>query len=484
MQAYQFNDEQFIAGHWLKGTSTHTLNNLNPYTQELILKLQAASLVDVDSAYSAAERSFTTWSQTLPSERKSIILRVLDVVKNRREEIIDWLIQESGSTRFKANIEVDAVLGIINEAITFPERMEIQKLQSIDPTRKSHVVRKALGVIAVISPWNFPFHLSMRSVVTALAIGNCVVLKPASDTPITGGMLLAKIFEEAGLPEGVFSVVAGLGGEIGDYFVEHDTPKMISFTGSTLVGKRVGQLAVGGSHLKRIALELGGNAPLVVLDDADLDLAVELAMMGRFLHQGQICMSTNRVIVDAKVYDTFVEKLVIRTKNIVYGDPEQEDTLIGPIINGAQVEKIKHIIAQALQEGTKLIVRGDIQYNVVPPHIFIDVNPESSLAKEESFGPVLPIIKAQDEADALRLANNTAYGLSSAVCTTDLERGTRFAMQIDAGMTHINSITVADQPNAPFGGERNSGLGRFNGQWILDEFSRTHWLTLPNSHVK
>lgn len=484
MQAYQFNDEQFIAGHWLKGTSTHTLHNLNPYTQELILKLQAASLVDVDSAYSAAERSFTTWSQTLPSERKSIILRVLDVVKNRREEIIDWLIQESDSTRFKANIEVDAVLGIINEAITFPERMEIQKLQSIDPTRKSHVVRKALGVIAVISPWNFPFHLSMRSVVTALAIGNCVVLKPASDTPITGGMLLAKIFEEAGLPEGVFSVVAGLGGEIGDYFVEHDTPKMISFTGSTLVGKRVGQLAVGGSHLKRIALELGGNAPLVVLDDADLDLAVELAVVGRFLHQGQICMSTNRVIVDAKVYDTFVEKLVIRTKNIVYGDPEQEDTLIGPIINGAQVEKIKHIIAQALQEGTKLIVRGDIQYNVVPPHIFIDVNPESSLAKEESFGPVLPIIKAQDEADALRLANNTAYGLSSAVCTTDLERGTRFAMQIDAGMTHINSITVADQPNAPFGGERNSGLGRFNGQWILDEFSRTHWLTLPNSHVK
>lgn len=484
MQAYQFNDEQFIAGHWLKGTSTHTLNNLNPYTQELILKLQAASLVDVDSAYSAAERSFTTWSQTLPSERKSIILRVLDVVKNRREEIIDWLIQESGSTHFKANIEVDAVLGIINEAITFPERMEIQKLQSIDPTRKSHVVRKALGVIAVISPWNFPFHLSMRSVVTALAIGNCVVLKPASDTPITGGMLLAKIFEEAGLPEGVFSVVAGLGGEIGDYFVEHDTPKMISFTGSTLVGKRVGQLAVGGSHLKRIALELGGNAPLVVLDDADLDLAVELAVVGRFLHQGQICMSTNRVIVDAKVYDTFVEKLVIRTKNIVYGDPEQEDTLIGPIINGAQVEKIKHIIAQALQEGTKLIVRGDIQYNVVPPHIFIDVNPESSLAKEESFGPVLPIIKAQDEADALRLANDTAYGLSSAVCTTDLERGTRFAMQIDAGMTHINSITVADQPNAPFGGERNSGLGRFNGQWILDEFSRTHWLTLPNSHVK
>ncbi|WP_312158562.1 aldehyde dehydrogenase family protein [Acinetobacter sp.] len=481
MQAYQFNDEQFIAGHWLKGTSTHTLNNLNPYTQELILKLQAASLVDVDSAYFAAERSFATWSQTLPSERKNIILRVLDVVKNRREEIVHWLIQESGSTRLKANLEVDAVLGIINEAMTFPERMTTRELQSTDPDRKSYAVQKPLGVIAVISPWNFPFHLSMRSVVTAIAIGNCVVLKPATDTPITGGLLLAKIFEEAGLPQGVFSVVAGLGSEIGDYFVEHDTPKMISFTGSTLVGKRVGQLAVRGNHLKRIALELGGNAPLVVLDDADIDLAVELAVMGRFLHQGQICMSTNRVIVDAKVYDVFVEKLIQRTKNLSYGDPSNENTLIGPIINASQVEKIRQMISQALQEGTKLVVHDEIQGNVIPPHIFVDVNPDSSLAKEESFGPVLPIIKAQNESDALRLANDTAYGLSSAVCTSDLERGKHFAMQIDAGMTHLNSITVADQPNAPFGGEKNSGLGRFNGQWILEEFSRTHWLTIPNT---
>jgi len=481
MQAYQFNDEQFIAGHWLKGTSTHTLNNLNPYTQELILKLQAASLVDVDSAYFAAERSFVSWSQASSSERKNIILRVLEVVKNRREEIVHWLIQESGSTRLKANLEVDAVLGIINEAMTFPERMTNRELQSTDPDRKSYAVQKPLGVIAVISPWNFPFHLSMRSVVTAIAIGNCVVLKPATDTPITGGLLLAKIFEEAGLTQGVFSVVAGLGSEIGDYFVEHDKPKMISFTGSTLVGKRVGQLAVGGNHLKRIALELGGNAPLVVLDDADIDLAVELAVMGRFLHQGQICMSTNRVIVDAKVYDVFVEKLIQRTKNISYGDPSNENTLIGPIINASQLEKIRQIISQALQEGTKLMVHDEIQGNVIPPHIFVDVNPDSSLAKEESFGPVLPIIKAQNESDALRLANDTAYGLSSAVCTSDLERGKHFAMQIDAGMTHLNSITVADQPNAPFGGEKNSGLGRFNGQWILEEFSRTHWLTIPNT---
>ena len=245
------------------------------------------------------------------------------------------------------------------------------------------------------------------------------------------------------------------------------------------MGQRVGQLAVGGKYLKRIALELGGNAPLVILDDADLDLAVELTVMGRFLHQGQICMSTNRVIVDASIYQAYVDKLVKRTQSIVVGDPNKADTLIGPIINQAQVEKIKKIIQQAEQDGAKLIVQSEIKGNVIPPHIFVDVDPNSSLSKDESFVPVLPIIQAKDEAHALQLANDTDFGLSSAVCTTDYERGVAFALKIDAGMTHINAITVVDQANAPFGGEKNSGLGRFNGQWILEEFTRTHWITVP-----
>lgn len=477
MNTYKINDEQYIAGHWIKGTSTHVLKDINPYTQELILEIHAASIVDVDSAYSAAQKSFITWSETSTEQRKQLVLSVAEVVQTRREEIIEWLIQESGSTRLKSSLEVDAVLSIIQEAATFPQRMMDSKLKSLDPERSSWVYRKALGVIAVISPWNFPFHLSMRSVITAIAIGNTVVLKPASDTPITGGLLLAKIFEEAGLPHGVLSVVAGMGSEIGDHFVEHDVPKLISFTGSTEVGKRVGQLAMASPHLKRLALELGGNAPLVVLEDADVDLAVELAVIGRFLHQGQICMSTNRVIVDARLYNHFIEKLIQRVALIEVGDPTQENTLIGPLINRAQVDKIKIMIAQAAQAGAKLIVQGEIKGNLVPPHIFVDVDPSSSLATEESFGPVLPILKAENEAHALALANDTRFGLSSAVCTQDEERGVRFALKIEAGMTHINAITVADQANAPFGGEKNSGLGRFNGQWILEEFSRTHWVT-------
>lgn len=480
MGAYQFLDQQFIAGEWIKGTSTRILDNLNPYTQESILKLQGASIVDVDSAYAAAFEYAAKWADSSAEARKNLLLRVIEIIQARREEIIDWLIQESGSTRLKANIEVDAAIGILKESSTFPERMLTQELPSPDSTRQSYAVRKPLGVVAVISPWNFPFHLSMRSVAAALALGNTVVLKPASDTPITGGLLLAKLFEEAGAPVGSLSVLAGAGSEIGDYFVEHEVPKLISFTGSTEVGKRVGQLAVSSPNLKRLALELGGNAPLVVLDDADLDLAVELAVMGRFLHQGQICMSTNRIIVDAKVHDSFVGKLVERSKSIPFGDPNEDTTVIGPIINRDQVQKIQHIIQQGQEAGATLVLQGATRGHVIPPHIFIDVDPASSLAQEESFGPVLPVIKAQNEAEALMLANATRFGLSSAVCSANIERAKAFASKIDAGMTHINAITVADYPNAPFGGEKNSGLGRFNGQWVLEEFCCTHWLTLPS----
>ena len=478
MNAYLFQDEQFVAGQWIKGTSNNVIQDINPFNQAQILQLQAASTSDVDKAYSSAEKAQELWANVAGEMRQNMVLKLTHIIQQRRDEIVNWLIQESGSTRLKANIEVDAALGIIQEAATFPDRIVTEELKSTDPSRKSIVLRKPLGVIAVISPWNFPFHLSMRSVVTAIAIGNSVVLKPASDTPITGGLLLAKLFEEAGLPQGVLSVLAGAGSEIGDYFVEHDIPKMISFTGSTSVGKRVGERALASSRIKRLALELGGNAPLVVLDDADLDLAVELTVMGRFLHQGQICMSTNRVIVDETIYNAFVEKLTKRAAEIMVGDPNNENTLIGPIINTSQVDKIKKIIAQAEQAGAKLIIKGEIEGNVIPAHIFIDVDPNSNLAKEESFGPVLPIIKAKNEAHALELANDTCYGLSSAVCTADYQRGIQFASKIDAGMTHINAITVADQANAPFGGEKNSGLGRFNGQWILEEFSRTHWMTL------
>ena len=477
---YQNLDQQLIAGQWQPGRSEKMIQNLNPYTQDTIFTLQAASTADVDAAYAAAQKAFQQGAMKSVELRQQILQKLQELIQTRRDEIIDWLIVESGSTRFKAGLEVEAALSIIQESQTFPEQMKTEQLESKDPQRKSLVLRKPLGVIGVISPWNFPFHLSMRSVATAIACGNSVVLKPASDTPVTGGTLLGKLFEEAGLPAGVLNVVTGAGSEIGDYFVKHPVPKMISFTGSTEVGQNVGSKALASSRIKRLALELGGNAPLVVLDDADLELAVELTVMGRFMHQGQICMSTNRVIVDTSIHDAYVEKLLERVKTIAVGDPNLEETLIGPIINQSQVEKHQQIIQRGKEQGADLLYEGGIEGNLVYPHIFTGVAPESQLAQEESFGPILPVLKARDETHALKLANDTRFGLSSAVCTSNVERGMSFVENLDIGMTHINGISVADQANAPFGGEKNSGLGRFNGRWIFEEFTRTHWLTVPS----
>ncbi|WP_179992444.1 MULTISPECIES: aldehyde dehydrogenase family protein [unclassified Acinetobacter] len=478
--AYQHLDQQFIAGQWQPGRSQKMIQNLNPYTQDTIFTLQAASTADVDAAYAAADKAFQQGAIKSVELRQQILQKLQQVIQARQDEIIDWLILESGSTRFKAGLEVGAALSIIQESQKFPEQIKTEQLESKDPQRKSLVLRKPLGVIGVISPWNFPFHLSMRSVATAIACGNSVVLKPASDTPVTGGTLLGKLFEEAGLPAGVLNVISGAGSEIGDYFVEHPIPKMISFTGSTEVGQNVGSKALASPRIKRLALELGGNAPLVILDDADLELAVELTIMGRFMHQGQICMSTNRVIVDASIHDAYVEKLLERVKTVAVGDPNLEETIIGPIINQSQIKKHQQIIQSAKEQGAELVYEGGIEGNLVYPHIFTGVAPESPLAQEESFGPILPVLKARDEAHALKLANDTRFGLSSAVCTSNIERGISFTEQLDIGMTHINGISVADQANAPFGGEKNSGLGRFNGRWIFEEFTRTHWLTVPS----
>lgn len=481
--AYTQLDHLLIAGQWICGESKQVNTNLNPFNGEVLARIAQANSRQLDDAYQAARIAQISWAQTLPAERTALLLRVAQILENRSEEILSWLIRESGSTRLKAMIELSSAKSIVLEASSFPARIQGDLLAPCFPGQSSRVYRSPLGVIGIISPWNFPFHLSMRSVAPAIATGNAVVLKPASDTPITGGTLLAAIFAEAGAPAGLINVVIGAGSEIGDAFVTHDIPRLISFTGSTPVGQRIGQLAIGGQHLKRVALELGGNAPIVVLDDADIDDAAAGAIAGRFLHQGQICMSTNRAIVDAAIYDRFVDAVTQRAQALKYGDPNLIDHVIGPVINTKQRQEIEKKIAQAVEGGARLTYGASTEGNVIPPHIFADVDPHSAIAREETFGPVLPIIKAQDEAHALALANATEFGLSSSVYTRDLERGTRFARGIEAGMTHVNNMSIADHPQAPFGGEKNSGLGRFNGRWVLEEFTRPHWVTVQEEGV-
>ena len=321
-----------IGGVWRPGKGQRPLRDHNPYTGEVILEIPEGDRSDLEGAYASAAKAQPGWAAMLSAERATVMRRAAEVMEVRREEIISWLIRESGSTRLKATLEYESTHAIMLWASALPDQVEGRMLPTDVPGKEGIACRKPVGVVGVISPWNWPLHLTCRSLAPALAIGNAAVVKPASDTPVTGGLLVAKIFEEAGLPPAVLNVIIGPGSEIGDDFVTHPVPRVISFTGSTPVGRHIGELAAKASILKRVELELGGNSPFVLLHDADLDHAVEAAIFGKFLHQGQICMSVNRVIVDDSLYDTFVERFVERVKMIKAGDPDEPDTLVGPII--------------------------------------------------------------------------------------------------------------------------------------------------------
>lgn len=470
---------QYIGGKWRSGCSGKILVDRDPYSGETVAELSLAATSDLDDAYGAAAGAQSAWARSLPAERTRILRNVGTILETRKDEIVSWLIREAGSTCVKAELEWRSVHAQAIEAASLPHRVEGRILPIDVPGKESRVYRRPVGVVGVISPWNWPMTLSHRSVSAALALGNAVVLKPADDTPVTGGLLIAQIYEEAGLPPGLLNVVVGDVGDIGDAFTLHPVPRVISFTGSTAVGRRIARLAVEGT-IKKVALELGGNAPLVVLDDADLDLAVRAAVFGRFFHQGQICMSTNRIIVDTTVYDEFVERFVSHVRRLKVGNPAEADTVIGPIINRRQLDRLTSVIATACDEGVNCVLDGLPDGLVLPPHVFRDVPNDSSLAQTELFGPVAPLIRAENEADALRLANATEYGLSSAVFGRDEGRALRFAAGLEVGMTHLNDTTVNAAVNNPFGGEKNSGLGRFGGEWNFHEFTRDHWVTVQH----
>lgn len=467
---------QIAVSGWREGGSTRRIATVNPFDDTVLAQLQGASQQDVDDAFAAAAAAQPEWAAKSPAERSAVLNAAADLLEAAFDDVSALLSAESGSSAVKAGIEVGATIAATREAATFPTRVHGKILPSNTPGKENRVYREPVGVVGVISPWNFPLLLSQRSVAPALALGNGVVLKPASDTPLTGGLLIAKIFEEAGLPAGVLNVVPGAGSEIGDHFVLSPVPSLITFTGSTPVGKRVGELAMSGPHLKKVALELGGNAPIVVLADANLDQAVAACATAKFLHQGQICMAANRLIVEAPVYDEFVTRYSQHVATLPCGDVANPDNFIGPIINDDQLSSVRGKITRAREENAREVLGGEIRGRVVPPHVFADVTAEMELFREEIFGPVVGIVRAEDEADALRLANDTEFGLSSSVFTRDIERGVRFARGIRAGMTHINDITVNDEAHVMFGGEKNSGLGRFNGEWAVEEFTTDHWI--------
>lgn len=477
---YSGFDKQPIAGEWRTGRGAGRLADRNPYTSEVLLEIPHADERDLDEAHAGALKAQKAWAAALPANRSTIMRTAAEIMAARHDEIVSWLIAEAGSTRIKAELEWAAVRAVMLEASYVPYRIEGRILASDVPGKECRVYRQPVGVIGVISPWNWPLQLSNRSVAPALAAGNGVVLKPASDTPVTGGLLLAKIYEEAGLPAGLLSVIVGAGAEIGDALVRHPASRVISFTGSTPVGRGIARQAADAPVMKRVELELGGNTPFVVLGDANLERAVDAAIFGKFLHQGQICMITNRFIVERKLYEPFVERFTERARALRVGDPRHPETMIGPIINPRQLAGLRKRIAEARESGARQTLGGDPEGLVLPPHVFSDVKNDMLLAREELFGPVAPIIPAANEDDALELANQTSFGLSSCVFGGDVERATRFAQRLEAGMAHVNDQPVNDLANNPFGGEKNSGIGRFGGDWAVDAFTTDKWLTVQH----
>jgi len=478
---YEGFEQQCIGGEWRKGRSAHVVEDVNPYDGSTITRVQGASAEDVSDAYCAARAAQRDWAGAPPRERASIMAHAAAITLARREEIVAATIHEAGCVRKVAEILWQFAWSILDASASYPARVMGQIVPTESRTEESLVYRKPIGVIGIISPWNAPINLTMRSLAPALALGNAVVLKPASDTPVTGGLIHARIFEEAGLPKGVLSVVVGASDEIGDPVVQHDAASLVSFTGSTDVGRGLFAKIGASNRIKQIALELGGNAPFVVLNDADLDAAAHALVVSRFLHQGQICMSANRAIVDERVFDAFVDLVIERTNALSYGDPMDADTVLGPIINRHQVKSILAKVDRAKAQGARAILEGPVsgaQNNIIPPHVFVDVEPSYAIAQEESFGPLLPILKARDDMHALALANDTEFGLSASVFTSDLDRGKQFILKVESGMGHVNGITVADSEYAAYGGEKNSGLGRFNAEWVIDEFTRPHWVTI------
>ncbi|MBB5466760.1 aldehyde dehydrogenase (NAD+) [Paraburkholderia sp. CI2] len=478
---YSDFDKQYISGQSRYGNGNGEIRDLDPYTSAVLTEIPVASRSDVDDAFQAAHTAQVEWARTSAAERAGVLLRAATIMERRKEEIVGWLIRESGSTRIKATLEWQAVNAMMTQFAGYPYQAKGEILPADVPGKEHRVYRRPIGVVSVISPWNWPLHLTTRSIAPALALGNAVVVKPASETPVTGGLLLARLFEEAGLPPGLLNVVIGNSSEIGDHFVTHPLSPFVSFTGSTPVGRHVGSLAMTGPTLKRAALELGGNAPLVVLEDADLELAVHAAIVGKFLHQGQICVATNRIMVHRSIHDSFVEAFVARASALKVGNPNDADTVIGPVISQRQADALKRLLARGLEQGAKPVLGGQFNGLVLPPQVLTGVQPEHELALQESFGPIAPILTFNNEEEALEAVNGTEFGLSSAVFTRDLERGARIASQVEAGMTHINDFTANDYPNTPFGGEKNSGLGRFGGQWIIDEMTRTHWVSVQHA---
>jgi benzaldehyde dehydrogenase (NAD) len=460
-------------GAWVD--APETIECTEPATGDTLGTAGVGNAATVAEAAASAASAQREWAATPFTERVAIIRKAAGLLERHREELVGWLVREGGAIPPKADNEISASIGQFDMAAALISHPLGQVLPSMVPGRTSMARRVPVGVVGVICPWNFPVVLPARSVGPALALGNAVILKSDPNTPISGGVLMARIFEEAGLPEGVLHVMGG-GAEVGQALTEDPNVRMISFTGSTATGRKVGESA--GRNLKRIVLELGGNSPLVVLEDADIEAASSAGAWGSFLHQGQICLAVSRHLVHESIADDYVKALGERASHLPVGNPAKDQVALGPIINEKQVQRVQGIVDESVSQGAKAVTGGRHDGPFFEATVLDEVTDSMPAFTDEIFGPVAPVIRFKDDAEAVELANKTDYGLVAAVQSGSQRRAAAVAEQLNAGMVHVNDSTINEEPPAPFGGfGQSSNGGHFGGVANLELWTEWQWMT-------
>ncbi|MBB4640998.1 acyl-CoA reductase-like NAD-dependent aldehyde dehydrogenase [Rhizorhapis suberifaciens] len=467
-----------IAGNSTAADAGRTFLRINPLTGEAATVAPAAGLKDVERAAEAAAAAFPAWSATGPNARRALLMKAAAALEARADDFVDAMMSEIGATKGWALFNLGLAAGMVREAAAMTTQIGGEVIPSDKPGCLAMAIREPVGVILGIAPWNAPIILGVRAVAMPLACGNTVIMKASESCPRTHAVII-EAFASAGFPSGVVNSITNApedAGEIVGALIDHPAVKRINFTGSTAVGKIIAKRAA--EHLKPCLLELGGKAPLIVLEDADLDEAVKAAAFGAFMNQGQICMSTERIIVVDAIADTFAQKFAAKASSLTVGDPRQGNTPLGAVVDQKTVDHVNSLLDDALAKGAKALSGGKADNVLMPATVVDGVTSGMKLYRDESFGPIVAMIRAKDEADAIRLANDSEYGLSAAVFTRDTARGLRVARQIKSGICHVNGPTVHDEAQMPFGGVGASGYGRFGGKAGIDSFTELRWITM------
>lgn len=472
-----------IDGEAVRATGGATFTRNDPYTGDPATNAPAADTADAVAAADAAERAFQQWSQVGPNERRTLLLKAAELMSGKVDEFTELVVNETGATAPWAGFNVMLASQMLREAASMTTQISGEVIPSDKPGTLAMGIRQPAGVVFGMAPWNAPVILATRALAMPLACGNSVVLKASELCPGTH-RLIGDVMAEAGLPKGVVNVVTNAPKDapaIVEALIAHPAVRRVNFTGSTGVGRIIAELC--GRYLKPALLELGGKAPLIVLDDADLDAAVNATAFGAFMNQGQICMSTERIIVDERIADTFVAKLAEKTSSLPAGNP-REHVVLGSLVDLAAAERMDEFVADATDKGAKVVAGGKRNGTVVEATVIDWVHKGMRIYDEESFGPVKPVIRVKSDDEAVAVANDTEYGLSAAIFSRDVTRALAIARRLKTGICHINGPTVHDEAQMPFGGVGASGYGRFGGRAAVDEFTDLRWITIedPGQH--